>query len=436
MRHRSGSILATLLLVAALASACSSNRRGGDDSQGLPDPVVHARLAGAIELRSPVHHYSAPVPGVVAPTARAEQAFTLALLQHLSAGSRNSSVSPAGLGIALAMLQNGAAGATQAEMLAALRAGGLSAAQLDEGWLRLTRDWSAATSNGSLTLSSANALWVQHGFAIRKQFMADLSGYFDTGLWQTDFSRGAAATDAIDRWTAQQTRGRITKLFDRLDPRTVLVLADAVYFKAAWASAFDAHRTRPGPFTRADGSTVTTPFLSDEATTRPVAVTPGWSAVQLPYRGGRFAALAVIPTTQSLHSYLGSLTVAGLDAVVAALHPQAVDLALPKFTTTSELDLKPVLQSLGMRQAFSDAADLSGLSTRPTKVDQVIQRVYLAVAEKGTEAAAATGVSVVPSSARAGGTAVRFDHPFLFLIRDTVTGAILFASQVTDPTAG
>lgn len=424
--------VAVLLCTALLSSACQSSGGRIDDSQGLPDATVHRTLAGAVEYRT-TSHYSTPRRGQETPLARAERDLAVALLHRLAGAGGNVSVSPASLGLALAMLENGAVGATRSEIAAASQASGLSAEQQNAGWLALTRSWAAATRDGSVTLSSANSLWVQRGFPLAKQFMTDLAGYYDTGVWQADFGKGSTASDAINRWTSEQTRGRITKLFDHLDPETVLVLANAIYFKAAWATPFDAGRTTPGPFIRADGSTVPARFLTDDETTRPAAITPDYSAVQLPYRGGRFAALAVMPTKQSLPEFVGGLTTARLDAIVAALHPDAVDLALPKFTTTSKLDLKPVLQALGMRQAFTDSADLTDLSTRPTKVDQVVQRVYLAVAEKGTEAAAATGISAVPTSARPAGANVRFDHPFLFLIRDTVTGAILFATQVVDP---
>jgi serpin B len=108
---------------------------------------------------------------------------------------------------------------------------------------------------------------------------------------------------------------------------------------------------------------------------------------------------------------------------------------MPRFTTTSKIDLKPVLQALGMQQAFTDAADFGALSAQPTKVDQVIQRDYLQVGEYGTTAAAVTGIGMVATSAHAGPEIV-LDHPFLFLVRDTQTGAILFASEITDPAAG
>jgi serpin B len=141
-----------------------------------------------------------------------------------------------------------------------------------------------------------------------------------------------------------------------------------------------------------------------------------------------------MPTSGSLGDFVRSLTPGRISSIASSLAAN-VSVSMPRFATTSKIDLKPVLEALGMTDAFTDNADLSGLSDTPTKVAQVIQRVYLGVGEKGTTAAAATGISIMPTSATTG-PSVLVDHPFLFLVRDTKTGAILFASQVQDPTVG
>jgi serpin B len=242
----------------------------------------------------------------------------------------------------------------------------------------------------------------------------------------------ADALAAIDSWTNDKTHGKIPKLFDSLDPATVLVLANALYFHAEWQRAFEPALTEAEPFTKADGTAVQVDFMSGGAGLQ-ANVTAQYEAAQLPYAGNRFAALAVMPTGTPLPDFVASLTPAKIDAMTSAMAP-ATDVALPRFTTTSTLDLKPVLQALGMQRAFTDSADMSGLSTQPTAVDQIIQRDYLQVGEYGTTAAAVTGGAMIATSGTVG-PAVRFDHPFLFLIRDTETGAILFASEITDPSA-
>jgi len=174
-------------------------------------------------------------------------------------------------------------------------------------------------------------------------------------------------------------------------------------------------------------------FMTQDGGTLPWAVGDGYQAVQLPYTGGRFAALAVMPTRADLGRFVAGLTPHRLAGIVAALHTgTAARVALPRFTTTSSINLAGTLGALGMPEAFTSAADFSALSSRPTQIQAVEQRVYLAVGEKGTEAAAVTGIAMQATSASPA-IPLTFDHPFLFLVRDTLTGAILFASLVQNP---
>jgi serpin B len=332
------------------------------------------------------------------------------------------------------MLAEGASGATKAQIDKALQTTGLSRQQVDAGWLAMIDAWKQAKD---VALSSANAAWLQKGFPIKPAFLDTLASYYGAGVWQTDFAGHMAdALAAINSWTKRNTRGKIDRLFDQLDPTTQLVLANAVYFKAAWESPFDPKDTAPGPFTLGSGDHVSTPYLNDEDSAYPAAVRDGYAVVQLPYVGGRFAALAVMPTSGTLTDFTAHLTTQKLAGIVASLHQQPVHLSLPKFTTRSTLDLHDALAALGMPIAFTDRADFSRLTDQPVQVGQVVQRVYLSVAEKGTEAAAATGIAILPGAAQQPpALSVAFDHPFLFLIRDTQTGAILFASTIDDPTA-
>ena len=411
--------------VAALAlAACGSSGSTTHDAR-RPGPAVN-HLVGSVRQ---VPSDPAAADGI----ARAEQAFSIALLQKLGSGSGNVSASPASLAIALSMLANGASGETKTQLDRALRTTGLSAEQVDAGWRGLLDAWQHARD---VRLSSANAAWLQKGLPVEKDFLDTLASYYGAGVWQADFAGHMAdALKAINSWTSKNTHGKIAKLFDRLDPSTLLVLANAVYFKAAWQQPFDPHDTAPGPFTTDSGSS-SAQFLTAPHGNFPCAVGDGYQAVQLPYRGGEFAALAIMPTSGTLADFTTGLTPQRLAGIVGALKQQSVDLALPKFTTSSTLDLVPALSALGMPIAFTDRADFSALTKQPVQVGQVVQRVYLSVAEKGTEAAAATGIEILPGAAQVPPPLnIRFDHPFLFLIRDVRTGALLFTSQIADPTA-
>lgn len=408
-----------------------------------PTPSVQAHLPGSVrtapgpdgsvQLVADTAPITTATQSAVDAVAAAEQRLSLALLRQVGDGS-NVTVSPASLYLALGMLRNGARGTTADEISQALQSEGLPVDEQNAGLAALTHDLAAAAAHDGIDLASANSLWQQRGFPVKKAFLAALAAYYQSGVWQVDFAQHMSdALHAIDVWTSDKTHGKITKLFDSLDPSTVLVLANAVYFRADWQTVFDKTETTPGVFTTTSGKRVTAQFMSGGAGLTAVA-TDGYQAVQLPYRGGRFAALAIMPTSGSLSEFVASLTPGRIESIAGETAP-GVTVAIPRFTTTSTLELNRVLQAMGMRQAFSADADFSGLSNEATAVDQVIQRDYLAVGEYGTTAAAATGVSMVPLSLPAG-PQVQLDHPFLFLVRDTQTGAILFASEITDPSAG
>jgi serpin B len=445
-RRRRRSLLAgagSLVVVGAVVLAMTLT---GRSPTTRPEPplaggfAVHERVGGAVQLVAGVTPVLAADPVAQAATARAEQAFTIALLQQAGAAAHDANVvlSPSSLAIALAMLQNGASGATHDQIAKALQTAGQTDGQQNAGWASLAADLSAAGAADGISVQSANSLWLQRGLQMNPAFMAAMGRSYQAGVWQVDFANALkAATESINSWTSRHTNGKITKLFDdgTLDPTTLLVLANAVYFKADWQSPFDANRTSQGQFTRANGTTAGVQFMSGEPGPWQLATSPQLDAVQLPYKGGRFAALLVMPKQQPLSEYVSGLTTAQLDGVVGSLSAQQAALVLPRVQASTYTELNSILKTMGMATAFTDSADFSRLSSTPTKVASVVQRDYLAVDEKGTEAAAVTGIQMQPSSAF-GGPSLTFDHPFLFLVRDTRTGTVLFAAEIQDPTAG
>ena len=401
---------------------------------------VSDRVGNAVQLVADVKTGQGSDPAAEAATARAEQAFAIALLKQAGPAAHNANVvlSPSSLAIALSMLRNGAAGSTHDEIARALQSAGQTDAQQNAGWASLSADLSAAAAAQGISVQSANSLWLQRGLQMRPDFMSAMAQSYRAGVWQVDFAHAlASATASINTWTSQHTNGKITKLFadGTLDPTTLLVLANAVYFKADWQTPFDKARTSPGPFTLASGGTSAAQFMSTGSGQWQVTSTPAVAAAQLPYQGGRFAALLVMPKQQSLSDYVGALTPQGLDGVVSSLTEQPALIAVPKVKAATYTQLDSVLAAMGMPTAFTDSADFSRLSSTATEVGSVVQRDYLAIDEKGTEAAAVTGIQMEPSSLL-GGLSLRFDHPFLFLVRDTRTGAVLFSAEIQNPAAG
>jgi serpin B len=418
--------------VAVTTGSNSPSSPASKPAQPLAGARIAARVGAAYEL---VAARTSPpaATGDPAALATAEQKFSLALLKQLSDPAKNVTVSPASLGLALAMLEHGAAGSTLTQIQDALQTAGMTPDDQGAAWAALVKAWDDPASG--VELHAANSIWDQKGFRPSPSFLDALQQYYSAGVWQADFRNdNAAATKALNDWVAQHTNGKIPQLFDQLPRDTQAVLANALYFKAMWQSPFDPHDTAPGQFST-DAGPVTTPFMQAQATMS-VSHTDKCTAVELPYTGGRFAALAIMPKSGSLTDFVSGMSTSDLSSIVSGLQRKEIDLRLPKFKTTATLDLNDVLGKLGMTTAFTDGADFSKMSAEGLKVGAVVQRDYLSVAEKGTEAAAATGIVMEPTAARVPAPTVSFDHPFLFLIRDTTTGAILFASQIQNPAAG
>jgi len=411
---------------------------------------VAARIGSAYELTADNGRSRIATPKLAKALQDDEIGYSISLLRTLagSAGSGNVLVSPSSLATALAMLELGARGSTEQGIAAALDSTGLSASDQAAGWRALAAVLAAETSTGAASLTQepqldiANGLFLQKQFSVLPAFVGALTSEFQTGLWRVDFAHDlAGASGAINQWTSEHTMGLIKQLFSpgALTPMTVLVLADAVYFHADWAQSFEAS-TRGGPFYPSTGAVENVPFMrtppvdSKNALTVPVSVTSGYDAVELPYSGRKLSALAVMPLGSSLAQFVSSLTPAGLARIVSGLDTRAVELSVPTFTLRADDQLNETLSAMGMSQAFAPGADFTGITAQPPLlVGSVEQRAYLQVTPKGTTAAAATGVNVIMSAIAGGDRPVVLDHPFLFLIRDNTTGAILFESMIDNP---
>jgi serpin B len=445
-RHRLIGASGSLAIVAALAlgGIVVTSRSGSPDRV-----VVSEHIGSAYEMSAIGERPSSPPAQVVTSVENSEVAFSLDLLSRLanSSDSGNQLVSPSSLATALAMLELGAAGSTERGIAATLRSDGLSAAQQAAGWHSLAALVAAGTATTGANaahlpeLDVANALWIQQDLAVRSAFVGALSSEFDTGVWRVNFESDlSGALNAINRWTSEHTKGLIKQLFSpgSLDIQTRLVLADAVFFHAEWAYKFPS-ALNSEPFHLGSGVTEAVPFMSSapessgKSLTAPVSVTRRYTAVELAYAGHKLSALVVMPTGRSLSSFVASLTPASLDRLVGGLSSRGVSLSMPTFTVRSDNHLNATLSSMGMSQAFGLGADFSGIAASPPLMVQTVeQRAYLQVTPKGTTAAAATGVGVTASAVEVLQRVV-VNHPFLFLVRDNATGAILFESMVENP---
>jgi serpin B len=372
-----------------------------------------------------------------APASTAEQAFALELLQRLGPGSANLVISPSSVASVLAMLEPGAAGATQAGIARAMQSAGVPAGRQAAQWHALALALRQRATQGGLALDTANALWLQQGFPVRPSYLALLAADFGTGVQKGDLQADpAGAAQAIDKWVAARTDGHITHLVAPAELADVVaVVVDAVYLNAPWQSPFDPSLTAPAPFHAAPGATTTVKMMSTGAPLYlPVTTGPGLDAAQLAYKGGQFSALVLMPPLGQLAGFERRLSVNSLASLVAAMRAQRADVELPRFQVNSALQLKDVLSAMGMGQSFTNAADFGNISPRPLQLSFIVHDAQVDVTESGTQASAATGGGIAPTAVAARPPLrIVFDHPFLFLVRDNTSGTVLFEAQVNDP---
>jgi serine protease inhibitor len=362
-------------------------------------------------------------------------------LQSQAGGSGNTVFSPLSISAALAMAYAGANGQTAAQMADVLHFTGDSGA-VEQAFGTLLSDLNTADQGTPNVLSVADALWGQQGMQILTPFLQTMQADFSGDLKQIDFaSNPSGAVSTINSWVAQQTDNLINNLLSPGDVTTLtrLVLVNAVYFKASWATPFDPNQTENDTFNLVSGSQVQTPTMHN-LSGYGYMVSDGFQVLDIPYAGGRFSMDVILPDQGSSASALNvNQLPANLTTWFGGLQYQQVDVSLPKFDIDTHFELGPQLQNLGMTDAFGSSADFSGI-TNPAAlyISNVFHEATISVDENGTVAAAATAVGMTALDARAptNMSFVIFDanHPFLFVIRDDQSGAVLFMGQEMDPT--
>jgi serine protease inhibitor len=360
-------------------------------------------------------------------------AFGHELSQVTATPSKNWVASPLSIAYAFAMARAGAGSATAAEID---RAFGFPSSGTDDAFNAATRKLADPQPKGAgtgrpPTLLIGNALFTAAGQQVGKPFLGTLAAHYGAGVYPVDF-HSARATQTINEWVRAQTADRIRKLFDHLDPDTRLVLANAVYLRADWEHQFGETPTEPAPFTRADGSTEQVPTMRQDVRLR-YAGGDGWQAVELPYTGSDLAMWIMVPSGDKSPDDL--LSPSSMASVRASLRPEYLGLALPRWNFGTDIDLADPLQRLGVRQAFDPgAADFSGIQPG-LHIDQAVHRANITVDERGTEAAAVTGATMLASAPAPPTLVVRADRPFAFVVVHRSTGLPLFVGHVADPAA-
>ena len=379
-------------------------------------------------------------------------AFAFAAYQQLIATNTNLVFSPASISIALAMTYAGAATTTATEMASALHFT-LPPAQLHPAFNALDQTLTSrgqgflGGDGGPMQVNITNAIWAEQTYTFRSDFLDTLAANYGAGVNLLDIVNAPDPSRlTINAWVADQTNNKIQDLLPAgsIDSLTRLVLTDAVYFNAAWDTPFDPTNTYDGSFALLDGSSVAVKFMkaelnsmNGERSSLPAIQGTNYVAASLPYADQRLSLVLVVPDAGQFSQVESSLDATALGTLVAGLVSQPVSLALPRFKVETGTSLVKLLQTLGMTSAFiPGTADFSGMDgTHNLFISDVIHKAFIDVAEKGTEAAAATAVVIRPTGAPlpSVGLVINADRPFLYFLRDQPTGAILFMGRVQDP---
>jgi serpin B len=348
---------------------------------------------------------------------------------------KNVFISPASVGLALAMTYNGAVGETKQAMERTLETRGMNHAELNSAYAQLRAALESA--DPKVQLNIANSMWGKKGVTFNPEFIRRNQQYYAADVKALDFGDPSAPA-TINSWVAEKTKGKIDQIIDRIDAQSILLLINAIYFKGAWAEEFNKQKTREEQFTTGAGTQKRHPMMHQSGKYR-YYEGRDFQAVSLPYGGGRVSMFIFLPAQNvGLNAFQKTLTATNWDAWMKEFAETKGDIAVPRFKVDYEIGLNDALNALGMGIAFDpNRADFSGVVQGSEKVfiSRVKHKTFAEVNEEGTEAAAVTSDEMRATSAMQPRNTFRMivDRPFFCAIRDNKTGSLLFMGSITDP---
>ncbi|SDP48071.1 serpin B [Nakamurella panacisegetis] len=451
MKLHRGLAVPGLVLVLALTAGCAGTSpavpgtatRGGSAQSSSAGPTTALPAGQTKALGASLARGAAGLP---ATAGAALDAFGAGLLRQQAA--ENAVLSPYSIYAVLAMARAGAKGQTAAQLDAVL--GGAAAAQagnvtaVDQAVAAALVQGKAPTGDPTTTdtrpeaVDVANSVWLSPALPVHQDYLDSLSRDFGVGLYQVDYAADPeAARKAINRWVSQRTHALIPQLLatGTVDTTTVITLVNAMYLTAPWQTPFTVESS-PLPFTTVGGTKVSASGMSVSGDLD-AAQGSGWTSVTVPYRGGGLAMTILLPDVGQFAAVRGALATV-LPAATSG-SSRLVQLTMPKFKSSTSLSLAPAMEKLGVKDIFDPtAADISGISGPPHRIyaTNLVHQAVITVDEKGTEAAAATAMTMSAGAAQPTEPPldVTVDRPFFYVVHDTTTGAPLFLGQVTDPT--
>lgn len=403
--------LTTCILLACDVSPAGNNNSPENSEPADVNEVVKGNTEFALELY-----------GKLAETPEAE--------------GKNLFFSPYSISTALALTYAGARGDTEEQMAQVLHfepAG----QRIHPAFGLLEKQLNEKGAEGVFELAIANALWGQKGYKFLDSFISLVNSNYSAGLNEVDFiNETENSRVTINEWIEEKTREKIKDLIKPgvLDRLTRLVLTNAIYFKGKWQYEFDKKDTRDAPFHISARNTVTVPIMYIKKEFN-FTERDDLQILELGYKGEALSMIIILPNEiDGAKKLEKQLTVENLNNWLDVLRKREVEVYLPKFTFTSEFELKKILSQMGMPKAFSGSADFSGMTGgKDLSISNVLHKAFVEVNEEGTEAAAATAVVMMTTSIRSPIPIFRANRPFIFLIKDNQTGSILFMGKVVDP---
>jgi len=362
-----------------------------------------------------------------------DNAFSFNLLSNIPEDQdHNLMVSPLSISLALSMTLNGANGGTKTAMQNTLGFGSLTQDEINQVFLDLIP--ALKKTDPQVILNIANSIWIKQNFPVLESFIQVNQKYFDASVTNLNFDQTALNT--INSWVNTNTNGKIPTILDSISPDEVMFLINAIYFNGKWQTQFDPAKTVNSDFTLASGQTASVPMMEMKGKFAYSEQT-GYKALKMPYGRGKFQMVVLLPTDgntpEGIAAQLNPTTWASLSSTLN--NPAEIDVWFPKFQYSWDIELNQLLSAMGMAIAFSPTdADFSNINaTYQLYISKVKHKTFIKVDEEGTEAAAVTSVGVTATVAPVNPLEFHANRPFLYLITEEDTGAILFIGKVENP---
>ncbi|MDP2338237.1 MAG: serpin family protein [Bacteroidota bacterium] len=365
----------------------------------------------------------------------ADNQFGLEIFQKVNASLeelKNTMISPLSVSLALAMVYNGTDGNTKKQMEDMLHKANLAPEDINQSYKDLVAG--LVSHDPKVELSISNAIFYRNSFSIKNNFITTNQNYYQAEVSGLDFTKTTEALNTVNGWVNTATKGKIDKIIEEVKPEDMMYLLNAIYFNGEWKYKFDTKETTDMPFTKEDKTVIHIPTMTIENPFNTYSHQT-FDLLELPYGSGKYSMLIFLPVSgKNVNDVISLMTADHVNDWNTKMTGQKKRVFLPKFEFKFDNSLVDELKALGMTDAFNDAkANLSGISNDAKLIiSEVMHKTYIKVDERGTEAAAVTGITVGVTSIGPDNS-FRVDHPFVFAIREKDTKAILFVGKIMNP---